>query len=191
MNCSARVWTCCAPRPRIPSAAAARLPRFSSTPQRFSIRSIRNSRATRISTHGARRYSPGGWRALAACTTYPAKCWPRRDRRATRVHLIFCCDGFALAFTDGRAAAAPVLQRAATGFGSSDVSVEEVLRWGWLATAAAVMVWDYETCLAVSTRGVELARAAGALARARRQPQRDGASCRTRGRVRQGGIAGR
>ena len=70
-------------------------------------------------------------------------------------------DGFALAFTDGRAAAAPVLARAAAGFAGDDVSTEEVLRWGWLATAAAVMVWDYETCLAVATRGVELAREAG------------------------------
>ena len=72
-------------------------------------------------------------------------------------------DGFAMAFTDGRSAAAPVLRRAATAFAGSDVSVEEVLRWGWLATAAAVMVWDHETCLAVATRGVELARGAGAL----------------------------
>ena len=38
-----------------------------------------------------------------------------------------------------------------------------MLRWGWLATAAAVFVWDYDTCLAVSTRGVQLARDAGAL----------------------------
>ena len=72
-------------------------------------------------------------------------------------------DGFARAFTDGRSAAAPVLERAARGFATSDVSTEEVLRWGWLATAAAVMVWDYETCLAVATRGVQLAREVGAL----------------------------
>jgi DNA-binding CsgD family transcriptional regulator len=72
-------------------------------------------------------------------------------------------DGFAMAFTDGRRPAAPVLEQAATGFAGSDVSVEEVLRWGWLATAAAVMVWDYDSCLAVATRGVELAREAGAL----------------------------
>ena len=72
-------------------------------------------------------------------------------------------EGFALAFTDGRAAAAPVLARAATGFAGPDVSVEEVLRWGWLATAAAAMVWDYETCRAVAMRGVETAREAGAL----------------------------
>ena len=72
-------------------------------------------------------------------------------------------DGFAMAFTDGRSPAAPVLEQAATAFVGSDVSTEEVLRWGWLATAAAVMVWDYETCLAVATRGVQLAREAGAL----------------------------
>ena len=72
-------------------------------------------------------------------------------------------EGFSLAFTEGRAAAAPVLEQAAAGFAGDDVSTEEVLRWGWLATAAAVMVWDYDTCLAVATRGVQLAREAGAL----------------------------
>ena len=72
-------------------------------------------------------------------------------------------DGFAMAFTDGRSAAAPVLGRAAAAFASDDVSAEELLRWGWLATAAAVMVWDYETCLAVASRGVQLARDSGAL----------------------------
>src|SRR5919204_1264298 len=72
-------------------------------------------------------------------------------------------DGFALVFTEGRPAATPVLQRAATAFGGAEVSMEEVLRWGWLATAAAAYVWDYDTCLAVATREVQLARDAGAL----------------------------
>jgi DNA-binding CsgD family transcriptional regulator len=72
--------------------------------------------------------------------------------------------GFSLAFTAGRAAAVPVLERAASGFAGKDVTVEEVLRWGWLATAAAVMVWDYDTCLAVAGRGALLARESGALA---------------------------
>jgi len=72
-------------------------------------------------------------------------------------------DGFALVFTDGRPAAAPMLRRAATAFAGSEVSVEELLRWGWLATAAAVYVWDYDTCLAVAGRGVQLARDSGAL----------------------------
>jgi DNA-binding CsgD family transcriptional regulator len=73
-------------------------------------------------------------------------------------------DGFALLFTDGRAEAAPVLQRAATGFASSEASLEEVLRWGWVATAAAVTVWDFETCLAIADHEVEVARDSGALA---------------------------
>jgi DNA-binding CsgD family transcriptional regulator/tetratricopeptide (TPR) repeat protein len=72
-------------------------------------------------------------------------------------------DGFATLFTDGHAVAAPMLRRASTAFAGRGVSVDEVLRWGWLATAAAVVVWDYETCLETATRDVRLARDAGAL----------------------------
>jgi DNA-binding CsgD family transcriptional regulator len=72
-------------------------------------------------------------------------------------------DGFALLLTDGRSAATPVLQQAANGFASDGAAVDEVLRWGWLATIAAVVVWDYEGCVAIASRGVELARDAGAL----------------------------
>jgi DNA-binding CsgD family transcriptional regulator len=72
-------------------------------------------------------------------------------------------DGFALVFTEGRRVAAPVLQRAAESFADAKASVEEVLRWGWLATAAAVYLWDYDTCLAIATREVQLAREVGAL----------------------------
>jgi DNA-binding CsgD family transcriptional regulator len=73
-------------------------------------------------------------------------------------------DGFAVLFTGGRAEAAPLLQRAAAGFAGPDASLEEVLRWGWLATAAAVTVWDFESCLAIAEREVEVARDLGALA---------------------------
>jgi DNA-binding CsgD family transcriptional regulator len=72
-------------------------------------------------------------------------------------------DGFALVFTEGRGTAAPVLQRATQAFAGSNASVEEVLRWGWLATAAAVFLWDYDTCLAIANRQVQLARESGAL----------------------------
>jgi DNA-binding CsgD family transcriptional regulator/tetratricopeptide (TPR) repeat protein len=73
-------------------------------------------------------------------------------------------DGFALLFTEGRTAAAPTLQQAASEFARDTAAVEDVLRWGWLATAAAVAVWDFETCIAVANRGVEFARESGALA---------------------------
>jgi ATP/maltotriose-dependent transcriptional regulator MalT len=72
-------------------------------------------------------------------------------------------EGFAMAFTDGRSAAAPLLAEAARGFGGDGVSAEEVIRWGWLATAASVMVWEYDTCLEIADRGVGLARESGAL----------------------------
>ena len=72
-------------------------------------------------------------------------------------------NGFALVFTEGRRVATPVLQRAAGAFAGTKASVEEVLRWGWLATAAAVFLWDYDTCLAIATRQVQLARELGAL----------------------------
>jgi DNA-binding CsgD family transcriptional regulator len=72
-------------------------------------------------------------------------------------------DGLALVFTDGRPAATPVLRRAVAAFASTEVSVEEVLRWGWLATRAANLIWDYDRCLEIGARAVGLARDFGAL----------------------------
>ena len=72
-------------------------------------------------------------------------------------------DGLALVFTDGRPAAAPVLRRAVAAFANSEVSTEEVLRWGFLASRAANLIWDYDRCLEIGTRAVRLARDLGAL----------------------------
>ena len=72
-------------------------------------------------------------------------------------------DGLALIFTEGRAAATPVLRRALAAFASPEVSVEEMLRWGWLATRAANFLWDYDSGLEIGMRAVQLARDAGAL----------------------------
>jgi DNA-binding CsgD family transcriptional regulator len=72
-------------------------------------------------------------------------------------------DGLAEAFTDGVTAATPSLQRAVAAFMSDDVSVEEMLRWGWLATRAANLVWDYDRCLEIGMRAAQLARESGAL----------------------------
>jgi DNA-binding CsgD family transcriptional regulator len=73
-------------------------------------------------------------------------------------------DGLAVLFTEGRGRAVPLLKQAARTFAGDDVSIAEVLRWGWLATAAAAAAWDFETCMATATRQVEVARDAGALA---------------------------
>ena len=86
------------------------------------------------------------------------------DRRALAAPGDLLLDGFALVFTEGRVRrrrrCCSALRRRSP---VRDVSVEEVLRWGWLATAAAVFVWDFDTCLAVATREVQLARESGAL----------------------------
>jgi DNA-binding CsgD family transcriptional regulator len=72
-------------------------------------------------------------------------------------------DGLSLIFTEGRAAAAPVLRRAIAAFAGSDLSVEEMIRWGWVATRAANVMWDYDSALHIAQRAVRLGRERGAL----------------------------
>ena len=69
-------------------------------------------------------------------------------------------DGLALFSTGGHAAAIPTLQRAAIA--NTDLSAEDVLRWGSVSASAAV--WDYEGMYAISARQVQLIRDVGALA---------------------------
>jgi DNA-binding CsgD family transcriptional regulator len=71
-------------------------------------------------------------------------------------------DGLALVTTDGHAAAAPKLRRAAKEL--ANIPVEDVLRWGWVATVAPALIWDIEGMDALAARQVQLARDAGALA---------------------------
>ena len=76
------------------------------------------------------------------------------------LHLVL--DGLALLTTDGRAAATPVLQHAANAV--DRLSVEDVLRWGWLAPAASKATWDWDGFVALDERQVQIIRDAGALA---------------------------
>jgi DNA-binding CsgD family transcriptional regulator/tetratricopeptide (TPR) repeat protein len=85
---------------------------------------------------------------------------PPPDGRRPRDLLL---DGLALIFTDGRAVAVPALRRAVGAFAGSDVSEEEIIRWGWLATRAANVVWDYESGFEIGRRAVQLGRDLGAL----------------------------
>ncbi|HEY2651604.1 MAG TPA: AAA family ATPase [Solirubrobacteraceae bacterium] len=71
-------------------------------------------------------------------------------------------DGLALLVTDGHAAATAVLQRA--GKVLTSIPPEDVLRWGWMATAAYTAVWDFEGLHAITAKQVQLMRDAGALA---------------------------
>ena len=71
-------------------------------------------------------------------------------------------DGLALLTLEGRTAGTPRLQQAAKAL--LEISVEDVLRWGWMATAASDAVWDNEDMLATAARVLQLVRDAGALA---------------------------
>ena len=83
---------------------------------------------------------------------------PRRPGAPHPLDLLLA--GLAMLATDGRAAATPTLQRAAEVL--SGIPVEDVLRWGWMATAASNAVWDNDGAHAISARQVQLLRDAGA-----------------------------
>jgi DNA-binding CsgD family transcriptional regulator len=72
-------------------------------------------------------------------------------------------DGLALLITKGHAAAAPTLKRALGAFSGEAISAEEGVRWLWIAWPSALILWDDEAWHKLTTRGVQLARDAGAL----------------------------
>src|SRR5690348_2212484 len=72
-------------------------------------------------------------------------------------------DGLALLTCEGYPAGAPVLRQAVSTFRGTNVSRDEGLRWLWLASYAAGIVWDYASWDVLSDRQVTLAREVGAL----------------------------
>ena len=73
-------------------------------------------------------------------------------------------DGLVKLVTDGNAAAAPSLRVAVDPFLGGDVSANDFVQWGHLATLAACTLWDWKSWDALSAKHVELARISGALA---------------------------
>jgi DNA-binding CsgD family transcriptional regulator/tetratricopeptide (TPR) repeat protein len=72
-------------------------------------------------------------------------------------------DGLAVLVTGGRAAAALMLRRAVRVFAEGEIAVEEGLRWGWVATIAACVLWDVENWQSIALRQLQSAREAGLL----------------------------
>ena len=116
------------------------------------------ARETYLMAWAAAAHVAGGGPLLEICQAIQALPPPRGAPRP--IHLLL--DGLALLTTDGRAAATPTLKRAAEAL--SDIPVEDVLRWGWVAPAASAAIWDFEGLFAISARQVQLVRDAGALA---------------------------
>ena len=70
-------------------------------------------------------------------------------------------DGLARLVIDGHAAATPALQHAAKAL--SGIAAEDILRWGWAATAATDATWDPEGTRAIAESQSKLFRQVGAL----------------------------
>ena len=119
------------------------------------------ARDTYLNAWGAAMFAgpAGAGNLLEVCRAVRRLPQPSDAPRAVDVLL----DGLALLVTQGRAAAAPTLLRAAGAFAGNDVPVEECLQWGWMATAASNALWDDDGLRAVCARQIELARDAGAL----------------------------
>jgi DNA-binding CsgD family transcriptional regulator len=72
-------------------------------------------------------------------------------------------DGFSVLVTESRAAAASTLSRAVSVFADGEIEMAEGLRWGWLGSTAAGVLWDEEGWWAVNDRQVQSVREAGLL----------------------------
>ena len=72
-------------------------------------------------------------------------------------------EALALLYTDGYAAAAPLSHRAVQAFVSEEFTLDEALRFAWLAAATAVSLWDDAAFDILTGRHLDMARQAGAL----------------------------
>jgi DNA-binding CsgD family transcriptional regulator len=73
-------------------------------------------------------------------------------------------DALAVLVTEGRAAAEPLLRRAAQVFAGEQITTEERVRWALPAVIAAVMVWDEQYYRTICVRELQACRDAGLLA---------------------------
>jgi DNA-binding NarL/FixJ family response regulator len=73
-------------------------------------------------------------------------------------------DGLATVVTDGRTAAAALLEQATTTFAEAQFPAEASLRWGWLTAVPTYALWDEDSTYAICVRQLHAVRHAGALA---------------------------
>ncbi|GAB2580554.1 helix-turn-helix transcriptional regulator [Kribbella endophytica] len=84
---------------------------------------------------------------------------PAPDGQATPLEVLL--DAIARLTTDGHPAAVPGLQEAAQLM--IGIPIQDVMRWGWMATTASAITWDFDGLHAISIRQVQLVRDAGAM----------------------------
>jgi DNA-binding CsgD family transcriptional regulator len=82
--------------------------------------------------------------------------------QGTQAPLDLLLEGLARMHTDGRAAAIPIFQRAASGL--AQLPAGDVVRWGLTTPMASQVMWDSEGSTAIFERQARIAREDGALA---------------------------
>ncbi|WP_448624647.1 ATP-binding protein [Geodermatophilus sp. URMC 64] len=98
---------------------------------------------------------PGARQVAEAVRTAPP---PRTPRKRDAL-----LEGLAVLFTDGYAPAVPASRRAVEAFAGEDLTMDEALRFSWLAAATAADLWDDADWDVLTRRHLDLAREAGAL----------------------------
>jgi len=83
---------------------------------------------------------------------------PKQSRVSDRL-----LDALVVRLTDGYSASAPMIERIIGAFCDEEISIQEGLRWFWLASILAADLWDDERWHLVATRYVSITREAGAL----------------------------
>ncbi|MDT5201097.1 MAG: hypothetical protein QOH34_2619, partial [Mycobacterium sp.] len=124
---------------------------------------VRLARETYLEAISAAQYAgrfltDGGLREVAEA----ARAAPQPSEPPGAADLLL--DGLALLLTEGHAAAAATLKRAVSAFTSEGISKAVEERWLWIVWPSAQILWDDEAWHKLTTRGVQLARDAGALA---------------------------
>ena len=92
-----------------------------------------------------------------------ARSAPRPEGPPRPVDLLL--DSLATLVTDGRAAAAALLEEATRTFVDEELPARESLRWGWLAVVPTYVLWDEKSNHAICVQELHAVREAGALAR--------------------------
>jgi DNA-binding CsgD family transcriptional regulator len=74
-------------------------------------------------------------------------------------------DSLATVVTDGRAAAAPLLEDATRTFSDEQFPAETTLHWGWMTVVPTYALWDEQSNYEICVRQLDAVRKAGGLAR--------------------------
>jgi DNA-binding CsgD family transcriptional regulator len=106
----------------------------------------------------AGRFAPAGTLREICQAAISAPQAPRTPRPSDLL-----LDGFSVQVTEGRPAAASTLSRALRLFAHDEVDLAEGLRWGWLASVAAIMQWDDDSWHTMNARRLQSLRDAGLL----------------------------